>query len=223
MAAVNFLASKMKQFFRTVGRHNQHARKVNRMCACTRAKMKHQRILLRIITKSQLEKPYYWKGRKYNKMATITANDWPRSLRILIYLFLMEKMGLRPYKRALSTWRKCIKRVNNIYICTSLTNFHAFVWNHSMDYYNATQEVWGISVFNTYSDENKRSVTRGLILIEVGEFFIMSLATSKQSWVPRCHVEIESVYVSTNQHGYQQVHLTNLYLLTCFCGSLKSA
>ena len=59
-----------------------------------------------------------------------------------------------------------------------------------MDYYNATQEVWVISVFNTYSDENKRSVTRGLILIEVGEFFIMSLATSKQSWVPRCLLKL---------------------------------
>jgi len=59
-----------------------------------------------------------------------------------------------------------------------------------MDYYNATQEVWVISVFNTYSDEDKRSVTRGLILIEVGEFFIMSLATSKQSWVPRCLLKL---------------------------------
>ena len=33
-----------------------------------------------------------------------------------------------------------------------------------------------IYVFNTYFDENKRSVNQGLILIEVGEF-IISLAT----------------------------------------------
>ena len=61
MAAVNFLASKMKQFFRTVGRHNQNARKVNRMRACTRAKNEtskdslenHHQVSIR------LEKPYY--------------------------------------------------------------------------------------------------------------------------------------------------------------------
>ena len=63
------------------------------MCACTRAKNEtlkdsledHHQVSIR------LEKPYYWKDLKYNKMATITANDWPRSLRILIYLFLMKK------------------------------------------------------------------------------------------------------------------------------------
>lgn len=87
-----------------------------------------------------------------------------------------------------------------------------------MDYYNGTQEVWVISVFNTYSDENKRSVTRGLILIEVGEFFYYELGHIKAKLSASLPVEIESVYVSTNQHGYQQVHLTNLYLLTCFCG-----
>lgn len=60
-------------------------------------------------------------------MATITVNNWAHSHRILICLFLMKKWVYDLTKWLFQHEENALKRVNSIYLCTALSNFHAFI------------------------------------------------------------------------------------------------